>query len=72
MNIYEDSRSKENDKKTGEWRSGVKFEGAGADINLDLMEDWDEEKLRNVVNQNQQKQKNATDVSQRTRTVRWS
>lgn len=44
LNIYEDARSKENDKKT------------------DLMEDWDEEKLRNVVNQNQQKQKNATDI----------
>jgi hypothetical protein len=31
-------------------------------IVIDLMENWDEEKLRTVVNQNEQKQKNATDV----------
>ncbi|WVF66222.1 hypothetical protein IAT40_000962 [Kwoniella sp. CBS 6097] len=44
LNIYEDTRDKEKDKKT------------------DLMETWDEEKLRNVVNQNEKKQTNATDI----------
>jgi len=30
---------------------------------IDLMENWDEEKLRTVVTQNEKKQANATDVS---------
>ncbi|WWD22382.1 hypothetical protein CI109_106873 [Kwoniella shandongensis] len=44
LNIYEDTRDKETDKKT------------------DLMENWDEEKLRDVVGQNEKKQTNATDI----------
>ncbi|KAK8845436.1 hypothetical protein IAR55_006149 [Kwoniella newhampshirensis] len=44
LNIYEDTRDREKDKKT------------------DLMETWDEAKLRDVVDQNEKKQTNATDI----------
>ncbi|ORX34638.1 hypothetical protein BD324DRAFT_634307 [Kockovaella imperatae] len=44
VNIYEDARDKDADKKE------------------DLMENWDEDKLRKVVNQNSMKQKMTTDI----------
>ncbi|KAK1926226.1 hypothetical protein DB88DRAFT_481159 [Papiliotrema laurentii] len=44
VNLYEDTRDKEKDKKT------------------DLMETWDEEKLRDVVTQNAKGQRTTTDI----------
>ncbi|KAL7418875.1 Translation machinery-associated protein 46 [Cryptotrichosporon argae] len=44
LNIYEDNREKEKDKK------------------LDTMDTWDEEKLKDVVNQNGRKQRTTTDI----------
>lgn len=59
VNIYEDARNEKKDGMAFEvvvlrWLMGY---------TVDLMETWDEEKLRNVVIQNSTQQRTTTDVS---------